>query len=225
MPSKPSPFEISFGTFLVYPTRGTTPRCKTARDAVLNVKRDYAVPGKSMRWPEYTVRRLMREPETSPLRAFLAGELFLVPLPRSSLLPPKGWGTPSLWPAHRICEALIESGIGREIVPCLQRTEAVRKSATAPRGERPTPEAHYATIGVHLAHFPPQATVLLVDDVITRGATMLGAAWRLQKSFPTVTIKGFATALTRGSAEDIDNVVEPHVGRIWYDGAWLRRDP
>ena len=191
---------------------------------MLNVKRDYPVAGKSVRWPEYTARRLIREPVSSPLRAFLSGAICLVPLPRSSPILPKKWG-PSLWPALRICEALIESGIGREIVPCLRRIESTRKSATAAQGERPGPHEHYATIDVQLGALPEGAAVLLVDDVITRGATMLGSAWRLQAAFPTVAMKGFAIALTRGAAEDIPDVIEPHVGRIWDDGQSVRREP
>jgi len=65
----------------------------------------------------------------------------------------------------------------------------------------------------------------LVDDVITKGATMLAAASRLGETYPRATIIGFALVRTLGFVEDIDRIVEPAVGTITFRGDEAVREP
>ena len=65
----------------------------------------------------------------------------------------------------------------------------------------------------------------LVDDVITKGATMLAAASRLAEIYPRATIVGFALVRTLGFVDDIDRIVEPAVGTITFRGDAAVREP
>ena len=65
----------------------------------------------------------------------------------------------------------------------------------------------------------------LVDDVITKGATMLAAASRLAEMYPRATIVAFALVRTLGFVDDIDRIVEPAVGSITFRGDEAVREP
>lgn len=65
--------------------------------------------------------------------------------------------------------------------------------------------------------------LLIVDDVITKGRTLLAAAWRLRESFPDVEIGAFALAHTVGRGRDIERLVDPLEGEICWTGADARR--
>jgi hypothetical protein len=54
---------------------------------------------------------------------------------------------------------------------------------------------------------------LLIDDVVTRGATLLAAARRLAAAHPTVAIDAFALARVQG-AGDIDQAIQPCLEHI-----------
>ena len=65
----------------------------------------------------------------------------------------------------------------------------------------------------------------LVDDVITKGATMLAAATRLQESYPSARIIAFALVRTTGFVEDIERITDPVVGSITLRGGDVHREP
>jgi hypothetical protein len=54
---------------------------------------------------------------------------------------------------------------------------------------------------------------LLVDDVVTRGATFLGAASRLRESFPDTEIRAFALVRTESQGE-LNAIRDPAEGWI-----------
>jgi phosphoribosylpyrophosphate synthetase len=54
----------------------------------------------------------------------------------------------------------------------------------------------------------------LVDDVITKGATLLAAASRLHEMYPHAKIVAFALVRTLGFVEDIERIIEPAIGTI-----------
>jgi adenine/guanine phosphoribosyltransferase-like PRPP-binding protein len=56
--------------------------------------------------------------------------------------------------------------------------------------------------------------ILLVDDVVTKGATAIAAISRLAEIYPEARISLFATILTKGLVPDIDRILDPAVGRI-----------
>ena len=117
----------------------------------------------------------------------------LVPVPRSSR-PVEG----GIWPAYNIASALVANGIGAAVLPCLQRVKAVPKSAFAASGTRPKPLDHYESI-VAVNMVADRQQLCLVDDVITKGATLLAAASRLRETYPHAKIVAFALVRTLGS--------------------------
>jgi orotate phosphoribosyltransferase len=72
-------------------------------------------------------------------------------------------------------------------------------------------------------HVKAPDRVLLVDDVITRGATLIAAAARLREAFPDVSIQAFALARTDAMG---DNFYDLCLGEItvWPDGTNIHRN-
>jgi hypothetical protein len=70
-----------------------------------------------------------------------------------------------------------------------------------------------------------RSSLCLIDDVITKGSTLLGAATRLQMTFPRAAISAFALVRTLGFVEDIETIVEPAVGTIILRGDEAVREP
>lgn len=56
--------------------------------------------------------------------------------------------------------------------------------------------------------------ITVVDDVVTKGATLLGAASLLAGAFPRAEIRAFALVRTQGYVKDIERILDPVVGRI-----------
>lgn len=148
------------------------------------------------------------------------GRSLLVPVPRSAPLVRGG-----LWPAAEICRALVSVGIGADVLPCLERQKRVTKAATALPHDRPTPELHYETVrvGGRVLPFQPDA-LILVDDVVTRGATLVGLVPHLEEAFPGVPLRCFAVCRTI-SEGDIDKILDPVAGHIHGGPVRLRRVP
>lgn len=61
---------------------------------------------------------------------------------------------------------------------------------------------------------PPPNEILLVDDIVTRGATLLGAANRLAEAFPAARIRAFAAMRTISDPSEFIATYEPRSGTI-----------
>jgi len=168
---------------------------------------------------QFFARRLHEELPETALHAFLAPTAVLVPVPRSSLLLPN-----ALWPSLNLAGALVRGGLGARVLECLRRSEAIPKSALAPSGQRPTPQRHYDTLEIVECVEEPDL-LCLVDDVVTKGATLLGAAGRLKDRYPDAEIRAFAAVRTLGLQPDIDRIIEPCVGKIRFQEGEAVREP
>jgi hypoxanthine phosphoribosyltransferase len=106
----------------------------------------------------------------------------------------------------------------------LSRSIALPKAAWSDAEERPTVQRHYETLAVRKLLFVP-TEIVLVDDVVTRGATLLGAASRLHESFPNARISAFAAMRAISAPADFGGVFDPCVGviRLRDDGGTTRR--
>jgi len=205
--------EVRFGSFIVYSPRGVSDVSLRSRSLSYGIKhgRDETL--------RAIVARLVQELPGSVLEAVLAPDVTLVPAPRSAPL-----FAGAFWPARWISEALVAAGLGARVVPCLERREQVLKSAFQPMGLRPNVRKHYETIGV--TGLPlGGGRLTIVDDVVTKGSTLLAAASRLAEMFPDAEICTFALIRTMGRQPDVDKIVEPCIGEIRRIGDDANRRP
>ncbi|MBI1664074.1 MAG: hypothetical protein IS860_11460 [Nitrosopumilus sp.] len=56
--------------------------------------------------------------------------------------------------------------------------------------------------------------IVLVDDVITPGATTLGAVNRLADAFPNAKIRVFAAMRTISNPDEFSEIIQPCIGTI-----------
>ena len=166
-------------------------------------------------------------------QAFGSGAV-LVPVPGSAAT------QRACWVAERLAWCLREFGLAAEVWPILQRRSAVRKSAFAVAGERPSVLEHYASYVVDrtlsgrespgLGRLVSAAAgnglrLTLVDDVITRGRTLLAAAGRVREAFPGASIRAFALLRTLGPHDVLRQVLDPCEGEVRWAFGDARRFP
>lgn len=157
------------------------------------------------------VARLVRDGlEELPFRDFFSGGAALIPVPRSSLLK-KG----ELWVPGNIATAMERLGLGRRL-DLLRRVSPVPRSSTSrPRG-RPLPEDHRSSMLVTLSSLPKWTRrLVLIDDVITRGSTMYGAATLLWEAYGEgVEVVGFAAVRTISDPGKFKGLYDPLRGVV-----------
>ena len=159
---------------------------------------------------EHVVTRIL-EAGGHDLLEILAKDATLVPIPRSAPPPPRQKNY--LWVPLRICDALVAAGMGCSALTCLERVRAIAKSAGAAPGKRPALEIHLDSMSV----VPPvvrPAKVVLVDDVVTRGTTLLASACLVREALPGTDVACFALVRTRGLVPEVERIVDPVVGVI-----------
>jgi orotate phosphoribosyltransferase-like protein len=70
----------------------------------------------------------------------------------------------------------------------------------------------------------PQQRLIIVDDVVTRGATLLACYARLSEAYPDVPISVFALIRTMSGAE-IAKMLDPVTGTIKLQNRQVYRKP
>lgn len=149
----------------------------------------------------------------------------LVPVPGSAPVQRADWA------GERLGWCLKEVGLAADVWPVLWRRHAVRKSAFAAAGERPSVREHYASFAVRrdsnlvFERYRSELRLTLIDDVITRGRTLLAAAWRLREAFPRAEIRAFALLRTLGPDETLRRILEPCEGEVRWASGDARRHP
>jgi hypothetical protein len=202
--------QINFGSLLSYCPRGTSPAIQSAKDLTLALKQDSPIEDPPVLPSEWIARTIEENRSTLPFVSLFQSDTVLVPIPRSSLL-----GKDYLWVPQRIANALVRRGFGSRAIPCLIRTRAVLKSAYVPASQRPTPTQHYDSIAIQGDLSAPN-DIVLVDDIVTRGSTIMGAANRLLDAFPSARIGAFAAIRTISSPLSFRQLYSPVFGTINY---------
>jgi predicted amidophosphoribosyltransferase len=164
--------------------------------------------------------RVHQQATDSPLLAGFFGTTdILVPVPGSA---PTVAGGP--WAAKHLAAALVNEGLGGAAWSGLRRVSAVRKSATAAPGERPTVNVHYESFFIERPAIPPER-IVLIDDVVTKGRTLLAAATRVHEAFPCAQIRAFALVRTMGLVTGIQRLLDPCKGEIRWKSGDAHRSP
>ncbi len=195
------PSSVSFASLLVYSPRGESQVSKNSRTVCYSLKQ-----GK----PEMVtqaVTRLREVWKAEDMDDFFGPEVILVPAPKSSPLV-KG----ALWPAQVICREIVEQGLAKAIQPALKRITRVTKSAGAK--ERPDIRKHMETMeATPWLSDGAAPRVTIVDDVITKGATLYAGCVLILETMPKAEVRVFAVVRTM-SHGDVERILQPCVGEI-----------
>ncbi len=162
---------------------------------------------------KYALRVRQQAEGSPPLAGFFEATDVLVPVPGCTPRPSGG-----LWTAEHLASALVNEGLGGAAWAGLRRIRAVPKSATAARGKRPTVNLHYESFMIEGYPTAPER-IVLIDDVITKGRTLLAAAARVHEAFPCADIRAFALIRTMGFISGVQRLLDPCIGEIsWRAG-------
>ncbi len=205
---------LEFASCYVCTKRGTSDQAAVSRRIRDRLKQGFpdAVAGAARR-----IESLQRPGEA--LAGWLGTSAILVPAPGSA---PRVEG--GLWVPERLCLELAALGVGASIEPLAKRQIAVPKSAFSAPGSRPTVERHVESLAIDRRLLPP-GPLVIVDDVITKGRTLLAIATRLEQAYPNREIRAFAAIRYLGFVDDIDDRIEPCIGEITWDGSDAHREP
>jgi hypothetical protein len=175
--------ELEFASLLVYPSRPETDEQRLFRNLGLALKRDQMVGRTPRPASEAIAQTILDYLHLAPFRDWFGPEVLLVPCVSHSLTRPE-----FLSPPRNLCQQLHLRSLGAAVSPCVRRITPVEKSAT---GGARRPSIHYDSVEVvtTLLHVDE---VLLVDDVVGSGATLLGVGSRLAETFPAARIRAFA---------------------------------
>ena len=214
-PFVPALRSVSFCSCYVYSPRGGGYTSAASRLLCTRVKS-----GDPHWLPPYAGQVLEQTWRHRELASLFGKEVVLVPVPGSAPSASK------VWAAQRLAVALHGVGLGQIVWPGIERRFPVRKSATALNGDRPKVRQHYESFSVTGS---PSITrperFVLIDDVITKGRTILAAAIRLYESFPNTDIRAFALVRTMGFLSRVTDAMEPCEGFVTWAGGDARREP
>jgi len=212
-------YQLEFGSLLSYTPRGSTQKAVHSKNVMLALKRDQFVGKPPTLMSEWIARNMKQKMAQLPFASFFQSNTILVPVPKSSLMQPD-----TLWVPQRIATALVTAGIGKQVASLLIRTNAVPKASLSSPSERPTAAQHYESITVQRTLSKPNE-IVLIDDIVTRDATLLGCANRLADAFPQCSIRAFAAMRTISDPTEFESVYSPCIGTIdLYDtGDTFRR--
>jgi hypothetical protein len=211
--------EIIFGSFLAYSPRGNSPDAIKSRTLTYQIKSDRG--GTIPRLTERLAKEIATSESCSRLGKLLGLEATLVPCPRSYLLVKGG-----LWPGEQIAKSLVASGLGKLVEPWLERIKAIPKSSAAEPGKRPKIQDHLSSMRVNAEStiFPPRR-IVVIDDVITKGATLIAAVSLLKEKFPTADVKAFALIRTLGLKREFARILDPCIGTVMNLEGEAEREP
>lgn len=212
---------VGFGSFLAYSPRGVSEESAKSRRityAIKNVRSGYI---------RHVIGRLREEIQAgrhaAVLSEVLGDDVLVVPCPKSSPLV-KG----ALWPSKEICDELVGHGLAMSCAAILERVKAVPRSSTSAIGERPKPLDHLrsmAIISQQELDLRKITKVAIIDDVITRGATLIAAATLMQQRFPGAAIRAFAVVRTKSFDPEVGAILDPVIGEVVFNGVDADRKP
>lgn len=214
---------LEFGALLTYTPRGQSANMQDSREFMIALKNERFVEdlrnGKLILMSDWIAKTIQRNITTLPFAPFFRPNTILVPAPKSSLMRPD-----TLWIPERIASALTKIGFGNKVISCLTRNKSVPKAASSLAKDRPKAIDHYKTMRVTGILSKPEE-IVIIDDIVTRGATLLGAANLLADAFPETPIRAFAAMRTISNPNEFNGLYDPCIGTIVLqkNGETLRR--
>ena len=203
--------QLEFGSYLTYASHGDSAKILESQEFMRVLKKDGLVqhpPNPPTVVSERIAQRIKQNMAELPFSSFFRPNSILVPAPKSSLMMPN-----TLWVPERIAAAMVKVGIGKAVAPYLVRDTPVAKAAYCKPCDRPTAQQHYESMSVQ-GHISEQDEIILVDDIITRGSTLIGSANRLADAFPNCRIRAFGAMRTISNPGDFENIIAPCIGTI-----------
>ena len=210
----PGEYRLPFAACYAYSPKGESEVSVRSRKLCARVKN-----GRTQWLRSYVARMHQEVSQKRRFSGFFKEHTLLVPIPNS----PFSMRT-SLWVARRLALILQEAGLAEDVWTGLRRVSSVERSSSAWMWERPTVQQHYRSFAVIPSPRPP-TEIVLVDDVITKGRTLVAAAMRLHEAFPKADIRAFALVRTMGLILDVERLFAPCEGVIRWNGNDAYRDP
>jgi len=211
--------ELEFGSFLAYTPRPTREPGMASKNWMYQLKTNALVGHPPQTTASLIALRLANRLDEVPFKAWLDGTALAVPVPKSTLARPG-----SLWVPYHLCEALREAGLVADVAILLERIHAVPKAAISLPQNRANVDAHYHSLGVRPGLAVPER-ILLVDDIITRGAALFASAMRLAEAFPATRIYGFTAMRTISDEAKFKGISDPCCGTVTRKGDQTHREP
>ena len=209
--------KIEFGSLLTYTPRGNQTEHLRSKSVMRNLKNDEVLNSGNL-MSTSIAQTIRSNLEDYPFTDYFNENTILIPIPKSSLAQ-----RDELWVPQRIASAFANNGLGKN-EECLYRSTALPKSSTSLASDRPKATQHYNSMNVKKLLFDPKE-IVLIDDVITRGATALGAVNKLADTFPNARIRVFAAMRTISNPDEFSEIILPCVGTVSLEGENTFRDP
>lgn len=212
--------QIVFGSLLSYSPRLYTEIAKQSRTTMNNLKNDTHLPHFNLTMTEFIADLVNNNITTLPFSSIFKNDPILVPIPKSSFM-----RQGDLWVPQRLATELFKKGYGKCVIECLSRRIPLPKSSTSDPKHRPTAFQHFNSMCVQTNLMSNPNEILLIDDVITRGATTLGAANRIFTAFPDANIRVFAAIRTVSYPDKFVSIYDARFGTITLNGDQTFRRP
>ncbi len=205
---------LTYCSCYVYSPRGPGPAAEASRLLRRRLK------AADVDWlPRYVTRVRQLQRETGIYAGLFGEDVILVPVPGC-----RSESSASPWVADQLATVMQEAGLGGSVWRGLQRVVTIPKSASAPVWQRPFVHQHYTSTNV-ATDLPDAGKFVIVDDVISKGRTLLGVAQRLREALPRSQVQAFALLRTMSLVADIGQLVAPCRGEIRWHAFDALRDP
>jgi adenine/guanine phosphoribosyltransferase-like PRPP-binding protein len=217
----PKNYTLKYGALFAYSPYGQSREEERSKDYKTAVKGDqfYPISGTQVQMSNHIAQTISESRRTLPLGRLFDDNPVLVPVRSTSMMK-----AASLWAPLRIATAMQAIGLGREVSTCLERVYAIQKSATS-GGNRASVQEQFDSLRVQKQIADP-TSIVLVDDIVTTGKTLVGSAKRLAEAYPGARISAFAAMRTVTLSRNFKHLHDPVFDEItMYQSGKTHRNP